>query len=133
MGGVNQHHSHNIIWMLTGVNPYVVSAHRVSDKNVRTFFTGRLQQPFQFVRNLQAAARFRTGVAPAISGAVVGTHAGELRDLWLHHQPVDGRAARTALKYYGGRTLPTAVDVHADRTSLDEVAALRETLRVTPP
>jgi hypothetical protein len=119
--------------MLTGVNPYVVSAHRVSDQNVRTFFTGRLQQLFQFARNLQAAARFRAGVAPTISGAVVGTHAGKLRDLWLHHEPVNGGPARTALQYYGGRTLPAAVDVHADRPSLDKVATLREALRVTPP
>src|SRR5580704_1684368 len=55
-----------------------------------------------------------------VSGAVVGTHAGELRDLWLHHQPVNGRAARTALQYYRRRTLSATVDIHADRTSLNE-------------
>src|SRR3984893_15227179 len=132
VGGINQHYSHNIIWTLTGVNPDVVSTHRVTDENVRAFFTGRLQQLFQFVRNLQAAARFRTGIAPAISGAVVGTHAGELRDLRLHHQPVKGRAAASALKYYRRRSLSATVDIHADRTSLNEVSTLRETSRVTP-
>src|SRR5450755_3637607 len=108
------------------------AAHGMTDKKVWAFFAGGLQQLLQFVRNLQAAARFRTGVAPAISGAVVGTHAGELRDLGLHHQPVNRRSARTALKYYRRRTLSDAVDIHADRTSLNEVATLRETSRVTP-
>jgi hypothetical protein len=94
MRGVNQYHSYNIIWVLTGVDPDVVSSHRMSNENVWTFFTGCPQHLFQFGRNLQAAAWFGTGVAPAISGAIVGTHAGELRDLRLHHEPVNGRAAK---------------------------------------
>lgn len=133
MGGVNEDHSRNLTWVLTGVNPDVVSAHGVSHQNVRTSFTGRPQQLLQFACNLQAAAWFGTGVAPAISGAIVGTHSRELRDLWLHPEPVNGGPARTALQYYSGRSLPAAVNVHANGPDLDEVAAPREALCVTPP
>src|SRR3984957_17580171 len=41
VGGIHQFDPHNIFWILNGINPDVVPAHRVSDENVGTFFPFR--------------------------------------------------------------------------------------------
>jgi hypothetical protein len=62
----------------------------MSNKNIRPFFAGGIEESFQLLCDLHAPAWFGTRIAPTISGTVIRAYASEFGDFWLDLEPTDG-------------------------------------------
>ena len=81
-----------------------------------------MQKFVQFLGENFAGAGARTGIAVSDAGAVVGTHPGELCDLWLHFAPREIGIPEAGVENHGGGSLARAVDVHLVAADVDELA-----------
>jgi hypothetical protein len=97
--------------MAGGEHTQVECAKIVSDEEIRTWNGSADEEALQFVGNVDATARLVGRVAPAKTGAIVGTDTGKSTDLRLNKLPNKGGVIRTCLHDDGGTPDTRAVDV----------------------
>jgi hypothetical protein len=91
----------------------------VSDKDEGRAFSGLCQCVVKFEIELRKAAGLRTGIAPCISGAVVGADAGELLDALLDEDPIERKIAESVFDDDGERAFAGAVEMEAMPAEID--------------
>src|SRR5690349_7088421 len=81
----------------------------MSNENKRTALAQLLKRVMQIEVDLCIRARLWAGIAPRITGPIIGTDSSELLDPVLHQDPVRRKLIEAILDYHRGRAFAGAV------------------------
>src|SRR5689334_14499642 len=95
----------------------------MSDQQVRPAFLRVLQRCAEVMGLLVHRGRLRAGIAPRLTGTVVGTHSRESRNFFLYEVPVEGKITRAGGQNNCWATFACAVQVEAVSSNIDKLAS----------
>jgi hypothetical protein len=117
---IYEHDSGHVVRIHQGEVPYDGAAEGVADQQVRALLFQFRQRIVQFKIQLRERSRLGTGIAPGVSGPVVGANARETGNFPLHQNPVKGKISEPVLDNDRGGALPGAVDMQFVAAEVNE-------------
>jgi hypothetical protein len=115
---VNEHHPSNVRWKQAGINPDVCATERMSDEHIWRRYARSARQSMQILSDCFACSWERTGIAPAISSAVVPTNIGKLSDPRLNQEPRIARGIGACIQDDRRSPGTCAIDVQSSTTDV---------------
>jgi hypothetical protein len=107
--GVHKHHTDNLVRMLVLVGANKKPAHRLAYEHAGGMLRFILQRSFPIVSDLLDGVPLGSGIAPAITGTVMGADACRVGNLGFDQSPVDREATSTGFGDYSRTSLTRAI------------------------
>jgi hypothetical protein len=107
--GVHTQHTDNLVRMLVLGPANQEPAHRLAYEHVGGMLPFILQRSFQIVSDLLDGVPLGSGIAPAITGTVIGADGGRVGNLGFEQSPVDREASSTGFEDYSRTSLTRAI------------------------